>query len=388
MGLQRSEVQILSPRPFNCLEVNDLRLVSERRSDGARWAIHLFELREPRWWQRGGRFRPAIVDRLGGANRVAKFLSNVASRELADPVYDRQPVPPWDLGDDDTLLLTNLQVVDVDRGKLADQRHVVVRGRRIAGLLMNDELAAARSRLQAKREIDCAGHYLIPGLSDVHCHISQVSEFGVGLKQIRYLDSQRLRNSEETLKRGCTFVRDCGAAVAPVAFIRSEIEACRLLGPRIMTSTNAMSPRGGMWDIGRIMNKLAEPMFGGRVLRFPNGSAEIVRAMAEINSYGCDFFKTYFEERPLYGGKESSVYTKFTPAEARVIRETADGYGKRVSAHTMFVRGSRLIGAAPQIPNPGGRRVSAFITRVRCETPSVIRSSPRTAAMWPTPLAR
>jgi imidazolonepropionase-like amidohydrolase len=218
-----------------------------------------------------------------GANRIVKFISNLASGHLTDPVYERQPVPSWDLGDDDTLFLTNLQVVDVDRGRLADERHVVVRGRRIAEFLMNDEVDAARSRLQAKREIDCGGHYLNPKNSDIHCHISLVSEYGVGLKQIRYLDPQRLRNSEETLKKGCTFVRDCGAALAPIDFIRSEIMACRLLGPRIMTSTNAISPRGGMWDVGRLMSKLAEPMFGGRVLHFPNGPAEIVQAMAEIS---------------------------------------------------------------------------------------------------------
>jgi len=279
-------------------------------------------------------------------NRIIKFISNLASGQLTDPVYERQPIPSWDLGDDDTLLLANVQVVDVDRGRLANERHVVVRGRRIAHLFTNDELATARSRLDVKLEIDCAGHYLIPGLSDIHCHISLVSEYGVGFKQIRFLDSQRLRNSEEALKKGCTFVRDCGAAVEPISFIRSEIEASRLLGPRIMTSTNAISPRGGMWDVGRVMGKLAEPMFGGRVLHFPNGSAEIVMAMTEIDGYGCDFFKTYFEEKPLYGGKEDTVYSMFTSEEAETIHETAKRFGKKVAAHTMFIKGARLaIGA-------------------------------------------
>lgn len=275
------------------------------------------------------------------ASRVFKRLSNLVSGRLGDPVYERQPSPPWDLGDDDALLLTNVQPVDVDRGRLADERHVVIRARRIAELVMPEDLDAARARHQARREIDGGGHYLIPGLSDIHCHVSLVSEFGVGLGQIRYLDSQRLRNSEQTLRKGCTFVRDCGAALAPINYIRSETEAGRLLGPRIMTSTNSISHRRGMWDVGRVMNKLAEAVFGGRLIHLPNSPDELVRAMTEIHGYGCDFFKTYFEERPLYGGKEGDVFTIFTPEEAQLIRKTADRFGKKVSAHTMFMAGSR-----------------------------------------------
>lgn len=277
----------------------------------------------------------------GAVVRLFKLLSNLASGHLSHPVYERQPVPPWQLGENDALLLTNVHVIDVDRGRVRDERHVVVQGRRIAELVLAADLDAARSRHPVKQEIDGGGHYLIPGLSDIHCHVSLVSEFGVGLSQIRYLDSQRLRNAEETLKMGCTFIRDCGAALGPLDYIRSEIEANRLLGPRMMACTNAISPRGGMWDLGGLMSKMAEPLFGGRVLHFPDGRDEIVRLMTEIHGYGCDFFKTYFEERPLYGGKETDVYTMFTPEEAKLIRETANQFGKKVSAHTMFISGSR-----------------------------------------------
>lgn len=279
----------------------------------------------------------------GVVNRIFKSVSNVLTGHLTDPVSERIAVPTRDLTDDESMLLANVHIVDVDHGSLLDGSHVVVRNRRIVEIVRTDDLAAVRSRYGIRREIDCDGHYLIPGLSDIHCHVSLVSEFGVGLKQFRHLDSQRLRNSEAALIKGCTFIRDCGGAVAPIHFIRTEIDAGRLLGPRIMTSTNSISPRGGMWDIGRVMNKMAEPMFGGKVLHFPDGPDEIVRAMTTINGYGCDFFKTYFEERPLYGGSESDVFAMFTPEEARLIRETAHRFGKKVSAHTMFISGSRRV---------------------------------------------
>lgn len=277
----------------------------------------------------------------GAVTRTFKSLSNVLSGHLTDPVYERIPVPSWDLSEDDSLLLTNVHIVDVDRGSLLEDSHVVVRNGTIADIVRTEDLVAARSSYGLEREIDCGGHYLIPGLSDIHCHVSLVSEFGVGFRQLRHLDSQRLRNTEAALTKGCTFVRDCGAALAPINFIRAEVDAGRLLGPRIMTSTNSISPRGGMWDVGRVMGKMAEPIFGGQLLHFPDGSDEIVRAMTTINGYGCDFFKTYFEERPLYGGKEGDVFRMFTPQEAKLISETAHGFGKKVSAHTMFISGSR-----------------------------------------------
>lgn len=277
----------------------------------------------------------------GVLNRIFRSVSNMLAGHLVDPVYERIPIPSWDLNEDESMLLANAHIVDVDHGSLLDGSHVVVRNHRIVEIVRSDDLATVRSSYGIRREIDCGGHYLIPGLSDIHCHVSLVSEFGVGIRQFRHLDSQRLRNSEAALIKGCTFIRDCGGAVAPIHFIRTEIDAGRLLGPRIMTATNSMSPRGGMWDLGSVMSTMAEPLFGGRILRFPDSPDEIVRAMTTIHGYGCDFFKTYFEERPLFGGKESDVFTMFTPDEARLICETARRFGKKVSAHTMFISGSR-----------------------------------------------
>jgi hypothetical protein len=62
--------------------------------------------------------------------------------------------------------------------------------------------------------------------------MSLVSEFDLGLGSLRHFDAQRQRNCEQALMAGCTFVRDSGGAHAIV----SEIDAHRLLGPRILPS--------------------------------------------------------------------------------------------------------------------------------------------------------
>jgi imidazolonepropionase-like amidohydrolase len=277
----------------------------------------------------------------GPVVNAARWASNMMSGHLDDAEYERHSYPDWDIAPGGAFVLSNVQVVDVDQGTLADANHVVVEGDEIIELATPHQLESVRARYPRARELDGRGRFLIPGLSDIHCHVSLVTEFGVGARQIRYLDGQRLRNVEAALEQGCTFVRDCGGAVEQLAFLRSEIDAGRLVGPRIVTSMNAISPRGGMWDVGRVMSTLAEPLFGGRNLRFPDGPDELIAAMTEIDDPGCDFFKTYFEQRPLYGGDEDDTYTMFSPEEAATIRATADRFGKPVSAHAMFLTGAR-----------------------------------------------
>ena len=264
----------------------------------------------------------------GGVVNTARWVSNLVSGHLHDAGYERRPYPDWDVGRGDTFVLSNVHVLDVDGGRLAEADHVVVAGDEIVELVTSDQLASVRDRHPSAREFDGGGRFLVPGLSDIHCHVSLVTEFGVGARQIRYLDGQRLRNVEAALENGCTFVRDCGGAVEQIGNLRAEVEAGRLVGPRIITSMNAISPRGGMWDVGRVMSKLAEPLFGGRYMRFPDGRDGLIAAMAEIDESGCDFFKTYFEQRPLYGGDENDVYTMFSSEEAMTIRTTADRFGK------------------------------------------------------------
>jgi imidazolonepropionase-like amidohydrolase len=288
-----------------------------------------------------GRMDDLVRPARGGVVNAARWVSNLASGHLHDAGYERRPYPDWDVGLGETFVLSNVHVLDVDRGRLAEADHVVVVGDRIVELATSDQLASAPARYRSARELDGGGRFLVPGLSDIHCHVSLVTEFGVGTRQIRYLDGQRLRNVEAALESGCTFVRDCGGAVEQISHLRAEVEAGRLVGPRIVTSMNAISPRGGMWDVGRVMSKLAEPLFGGRYMRFPDGRDEVIAAMAEIDDSGCDFFKTYFEQRPLYGGDEDDVYAMFSPEEAMTIRATADQFGKPVSAHAMFLAGGR-----------------------------------------------
>jgi len=82
------------------------------------------------------------------------------------------------------------------------------------------------------------------------------------------------------------------------------------------------------------------------MLHFVDSDAAIEAALDHIAELGAGSFKTYFEERPLYGGKPDTRYAMFTPAQAKLMRRGADRHGKLLEAHSMFLRGSRLVAEA------------------------------------------
>ena len=280
-----------------------------------------------------------------GIAGIIAGLSNLLAGAAHAPAYQREPVPAAEVGPDELLAIDNVSVVDVDAGRVRDERTVLIDGERIHGLLRPGEL----ERLDGTRRVrvlDGGGRCLVPGLSDIHCHVSLVSEFGIGVRDLRHFDSQRQRNCEEALKAGCTLVRDSGGAHPPVAWLKSEIDENRLLGPRILPSYEVLSPRGGMWDIGRIGNAMAPAMFGGPLLDFVSDDADIERTLERIAALGAVSFKTYFEERPLYGGKPETQYRMFTGDQARLLRALADKHEKLLEAHSMFISGSRRVAEA------------------------------------------
>ena len=182
--------------------------------------------------------------------KIWNFLTNLTSGRIKDYNYKRQTIPSWNVGEDECFFLYNVNILDVNQGYIKPEKGILIRNGKIEELLPPSEFSSLRSTYRIKKELDGGGLFLIPGLSDIHCHITLVSEFGTGFKDFAYFPAQRLKNSEEALKKGCTFIRDCASAVETISYIKKEIKENRLLGPKIMTSTNAISPSGGMWDLG------------------------------------------------------------------------------------------------------------------------------------------
>ena len=110
------------------------------------------------------------------------------------------------------IALTDVSIIDVNSGRVLPGFNVVITGDRIS------EISQGRLILpKATRRISGRGKFLIPGLWDMHVHLSHVGE-----------DSLLV-----FLANGVTSVRDMGGVFDQVKVWRDEVAAGTRIGPRI-----------------------------------------------------------------------------------------------------------------------------------------------------------
>jgi imidazolonepropionase-like amidohydrolase len=165
----------------------------------------------------------------------------------------------WSL--EDTIVITDVNVVDVRTGEIrADQVVIIERNKIIA--------AGARKDTRYPRNaptVNAKGGYLIPGLWDMHVHLA----FGDWFPNAEQISLPLF------IANGITGVRDMGSELDVVQNWRNAIESGTLIGPRIVTSG---------------------PMLDGPKPRFPSSLAigtpeEGRRAVDELKKRGADFIK-------------------------------------------------------------------------------------------------
>lgn len=162
---------------------------------------------------------------------------------------------------EDLFVINNVTVVDVRTGALAADQTVVVAKNRIASV----GPAKAAKYPRNATTVNAKGLFLIPGLWDMHVHLV----FGDWFPDAAEISLPLF------IANGVTGVRDMGSELQEVQNLRNEIEAGRMLGPRIYT---------------------AGPMLDGPKPRFPSSIAIATpedgrRAVDELKVRGADFIK-------------------------------------------------------------------------------------------------
>lgn len=166
----------------------------------------------------------------------------------------------WSL--QDTTVITDVNIVDVRTGTIQPDQIVVIDKNRIIAVGSRKDTRYPRN---APTILNARGGYLIPGLWDMHVHLV----FGDWFPRADEITLPLL------VANGITGVRDMGSDLATVQSWRNEIEAGRMLGPRIMT---------------------AGPMLDGPKPRFPSSRAIVTpedgrRAVMDLKQSGADFIK-------------------------------------------------------------------------------------------------
>ena len=188
--------------------------------------------------------------------RSRVLLLFVLTALLVPAVYAQN----WSLVD--TVVTTDVNVVDVRTGEIHPEQTVIIDRGRIVSVGSRKDTRYPRN---APVIINGKGFYLIPGLWDMHVHLV----FGDWFPLAQEISLPLF------VANGVTGVRDMGSELATVQAWRNEIEGQRLIGPRIMTSG---------------------PMLDGPKPRFPSSIAIATpedgrRAVDTLKQSGADFIK-------------------------------------------------------------------------------------------------
>jgi hypothetical protein len=172
----------------------------------------------------------------------------------------------------DAIAMTHVAVVDVAAGVTRSDQTLVITGNRITALGPSSTVAAP----PGARVIDATGAYVIPGLWDLHTHVTMSGRASLAL----------------FLANGVTAVRDMGAVYfAQAKGWRDSIAAGTLLGPRMrIASPIVENPR---WlAFARDAMQKAGASTEWSVERFgPSSVEEAVRWVDSIAPLGPDHIK-------------------------------------------------------------------------------------------------
>ena len=209
---------------------------------------------------------------------------------------------------------------------------VVVRGGRIEAVGSGLPVPAGA------RVVDLGGATLLPGLIDLHTHLTST---GVHWEDelLKTTPGEAAlhgaRNARDTLMAGFTTCRDMGPTWPFTDVdLRNAIDGGVVPGPRLMVSGNYVSSTGGAGDARQFSIYVDVPI----VQNLADGPDAIRRAVRTNLKHGADFIKILATGAVLSRGVPPGAQ-QYTEEELRVAVEEAGRWGRSVAAHAHGTEG-------------------------------------------------
>lgn len=218
------------------------------------------------------------------------------------------------------------RLVDVVAGTVLKDQVIVINGERISAVG-----PSASTKVPAGAQvIDLSGQTVLPGLIDMHTHLTNDAKLG-GYNALGVSDTRAalygVRAARLTLDAGFTSVRNVGAGGFGDVALRDAINDGDFIGPRMRTSAYAIGIQGGHCD----ENMLPPDMkFVGRGVA--DGPWEARARVREMVKYGADVIKICASGGVLSKGDEPGAQ-QYTLEEMQAIVSESHKLGRKVAAH-------------------------------------------------------
>jgi imidazolonepropionase-like amidohydrolase len=223
-------------------------------------------------------------------------------------------------------------VIDVVGGKSLGNQVIVIEGDKI----VNVADAADVSISAGATVIDLSGHTVLPGLIDMHDHLTGdhrlhgYKSLGVSLPRETLYG---VFNARKTLNAGFTTVRNVGAGGYSDVALRDAINDGEIAGPRLRVSGPALGITGGHCD-----SNLLPPRYQDKGEGIADGPWAVRAKVREIIKYGADLIKFCATGGVLSKG-DSVGGQQYTLTEMQALVDEAHQHDRKVTAHAHGAEG-------------------------------------------------
>jgi imidazolonepropionase-like amidohydrolase len=224
------------------------------------------------------------------------------------------------------------KLLDVRTGEEASGKTIVVTGDKVTAMVDTSATPAAAS----DAVIDLTKYTLMPGLIDVHTHLTGANNFDP-VWELTMTPAKEgiigVENAKVTVEAGFTTVRNVGAGAYSDVALRDEIDAGRIPGPHMQVSGPPLGITGGHCDENLL--PFEYHVVGEGVA---DGIAAVQQRVRQNIKYGVDLIKICATGGVLSKGDDPQA-SQYTREEMVAIVNDAHRLGRKVAAHAHGAQG-------------------------------------------------